>query len=140
MYPISWNHSWWYVHSWSHLVCHFPLRSILTGPPFQGPFPPFGGWLFLVILTDLFSQGLCSMMFIMSKTIIPRSFKFISFNLIGFLELWLFNYPLNFTLSFPTLSTMDWHDTKGSLSIRVSIRYIQYFSSIWWGNTKLLAF
>ena len=106
----------------------------------RGPFSPFKGCLLLVILTDLFSLRLCAMIFIMLRTILPRIFKFIYFHLIGFWELWLFNYPLAFTLSFPTINPMDWHDTKGIPSIRVSRTYDQYFSSIWWGNPMLLAF
>ena len=60
-----------------------------------------------IILIHHFSKGLCSMMLIMSRTIFPRIFKFISFRLIRFWELWLFNYPLDFTLYFPTLKLMD---------------------------------
>ena len=52
-------------------------------------------------------------MLIMSRTIFPRSFKFIYFCLIGFWELWLFNYPFSFTLYFPTPNLMDWDETMG---------------------------
>ena len=39
-----------------------------------------------------------------SRTILPRIFKSLYFCLIGFWESWLFNYPLTFILSFPTLN------------------------------------
>ena len=123
---LTWNASWWYDHCWNPLVCNFPLIILLTGSPFS----PSEGWWFLVILVDLFSYGLCSMMLIMSRTILSRIFKFISFRLIGFWELWLFNYPFSFILNFPTPNLMDWHETKWVPSIGVSRTYVQYFSSI----------
>ena len=63
--------------------------------------------MFLTIIMDIFSQVFCSIIFIMSRTIPPRIFKFISFHLIEFWELWLINYPLDFTLSFHTINLMD---------------------------------
>lgn len=140
MYLISWNASWWYVHCWIHLVCYFPIKSLITFPPFGWPFPPFEGCLFFVVLIDLFLQLFHDVMFIMSKNILLRSFKFTSFQLIGFLEVWPFDYLLVFTLYFPTINTMDWYDTKGDPSFDVSRNYVSIFISIWWVNPKLLAF
>ena len=80
------------------------------------------------------------MIIIISWTILPRIFKFISFHLIVFWELWLFNYLFSFTLDFPIPNLMDWHQTNGFPSISVSRTYVKYFSSIQWGNPKLLAF
>ena len=79
------------------------------------------------------------MIIIMSKPILPRSFKFISFHLIGFLDLWLYDYLLDFTLSFHTQKPIYWHETKGDLTFYVSITYVSIFSSILCGNPKLLA-
>ena len=78
------------------------------------------------------------MMFIMSRTILSRIFKFISIHLSGFWELWLFNYPFDLTIYFSTLNLMDWHGTKGDISFHVSITHVSIFISIWFGNTNLL--
>ena len=78
-------------------------------------------------------------MFTKSRTILPSNFKSISFYFIRFWEMWLFNYPLTFTLYFPTINLMSWHGTNGFLSFYVSRTFFSNFSSIWWGNPKLLA-
>ena len=103
-------------------------------------FPPLEGWLFLTILIVFFSWGSCLMMFIMSLPILLWSFKLIPYLLVGFWRLWLLNYPFSFSLTFPSLNPMDWHETKGVPSLGVLIIKIQYFNSIWWGNPKMLAF
>ena len=102
------------------------------------PFSPFEGWKLLIIIMRLFSWGLCPNMFIISITILPRIFKFIYFCLIGFWESWLFNYPLNLTIYFPTINPMDWHGTNGVPSFYVSLTYMSNFSSIHSVNPKLL--
>ena len=79
------------------LVC-----DCLPYSPFQWPFHPNLGLLFLTSLMTFFSQGECPKIFRRSRNILPRIFKSLSFGLIGFWRLWLFNYPLTFTLSFPT--------------------------------------
>ena len=84
----------------SYLV--HPLRIIL----------PFRGWLFLTTFIGLFPWVLCFIMLIMSFPILLWSFKLIPYLLVRFWRLWLFNYPLYFTLDFPTLNLMDWHDTN----------------------------
>ena len=71
--------------------------------PFQWPFHPNLGLWFLTSLMRFFSEGDCPKMFMRLRTILPRIFKSLSFRLIGFWRLWLFKYPLNFTLYFPTL-------------------------------------
>ena len=81
--------------------------------PFQWPFSPFEGFWFLTFLMSLLSHFFCSKMFVGSIIILPSIFKSISFCSIGFWESWLFNYPLTFILSFPTLKLMDWNGTKG---------------------------
>ena len=77
-------------------------------------------------------------MYFISRTILPIISKSLSFYLIGFWKLWLFNYPLNFTLILPTLNLMDWHGTKGIPSLDVLWAYVSNLNSIRWGNPKLL--
>ena len=77
---------------------------------------------------------------IMSFPILLWSFKVIPYLLVRFWRLWLFNYPLSFTLNFPILNPMYWHETKGFPSLGVIIIHVQYFISIQCGNPKLLAF
>ena len=112
---LTWNAFWWYDHYRNPLVCNLPLRTLLTGSPFSSfkwHFSPFKGWRFLVIIVELFSYVFCSMVLIMLRTILPSIFKFISSHSIGFWESWLFNYPLNFTLEFPTPNLIDWHEIR----------------------------
>ena len=92
-------------------VITYPSESFQVVYPCL-PFSPFEGLWFLTFLMILFSQVLCAKMFIRSRTIVHRIFKFISFRLIRFWEHWLFNYPLYLTLYFPTLKLMDLHGTK----------------------------
>ena len=73
-----------------------------------------------------------------SRTILLNISKFIYFCLIGFWKLWLFNYPLTFTLPFANLNLMDWHGTKLIPSFDVSWSYFSNLISICWGNTNLL--
>ena len=80
------------------------------------------------------------MMLIMSFPILLWSFKLIPHLLVGFWRLWLFNYPLYFTLAFHTLNPMNLHETKVVPSLGVLIIHVQYFSSIRWGNPNILAF
>ena len=116
-----------------HLVC-----DCLPYSPFQWPFHPNLGLWFLTSLMSFFSQGECPDMFMRSRSILPRIFKSLSFRLIGFWRLWLFKYPWNFTLSFPTLHSMDWHGTKGIPSLDFSWSYVSNINSICWGKPKLL--
>ena len=104
--------------------------------PFQWPFSPFEGFWFLTFIKRLFSKLNHPKMFI--RAILPRIFKSISFQLNGFWESWLFNYPLTFILYFPTLNLVYWHGTKGVLSFDVSWTHVSNFSSIRWGNPKSL--
>ena len=106
--------------------------------PFQWPFHPNLGFWFLTSVIKLFSQFFLPNMFIRSRIIISRIFKFISFHLIGFWESWLLNYPLNFILSFPNLNLRDWHRTKRIPSLDVSWVNLSNIISIRWGNPKLL--
>ena len=115
---------------WSY---HFPLGNLLASPPFKG-------WLFLIALITFFSWGLFFMMLIMSFPILLWSFKMIRHLLVGLWRLWLFNYPLSFTLAFPTFNSIDWHDTERVPSLSVLTINVQYFNSIWWRNPKILAF
>ena len=78
-------------------------------------------------------------MFRRSRSILPRIFKALCFHLIGFWRLWLFNYPLTFTLTFPILKSMYLHCNKGVPSLDVSWAYVSNLISICWGNRKLLA-
>jgi hypothetical protein len=84
--------------------------------PFQLPFHPNLGLWFLTSLMRLFLQIGCPKMFRRSRSTFPRIFKLLSFCLIGFWRWWLFNYPLNFTLTFPISNSMDLHGTKGVTS------------------------
>jgi hypothetical protein len=101
------------------LVC-----DCLPYSPFQWPFHPNLGFWVLTSLMILFSQGECPNMFMRSRTILPSISKSLSFHLIGFWRLWLFNHTLTFTLPFPTLNSMYWHGTKGNTSLDVSWGYV----------------
>ena len=90
------------------------------------------------LYNDIFSQVLCTNMFIRSRTIILRIFMSISFHLIGFWESWLFNDPLTLILYFTTLRLMDWHGKRGVLSLDISWTYVSNIRSICVGNPKLL--
>lgn len=120
----------WYGQYWTHLSYHVPLISLLNGvslsPLFTLPMTLFTlqGVVFFTFIMRLFSQVFCLNMFIRSRTIIPRIINFISFCLVGFWESWLFNYPLNFILYFPTQNLMDWHGTKFIPSFDVSWTYV----------------
>ena len=80
------------------------------------------------------------MIIIMAFPILVWSLEMIPYLLAGFWRLWLFNYPLFFTLTFPTLIPMYWHETKGVPSFDVLRIHVQNFISIWWGNPKILTF
>ena len=56
---------------------------------------------------------------IMLLLIFLSNFRLIPCLLVGFLRLWPFNFHLSFTLYFPTLNLMDWHETKEIPSIGV---------------------
>ena len=111
------------------LVCHCLPHS---------PFHPNLGLLFFTYLMRFFSQGRCPKMIMRSRSILQRIFKSLSFCLIGFWRLWFFNYPFTFTITFPTLNSMDWHGIKGFPSLDVSWAYVSNINSIRWGNRKLL--
>ena len=80
------------------------------------------------------------MISIMLFPILLWSFKLIPHLLVRFWRLWLFDYPLSFTLEFPTKNFLDWHEKRGVTSISVLRTYFQYFNSIQYGNPELLAF
>jgi hypothetical protein len=122
------------------LVLPLYVRKPPSWSTLQGSFHPIKCWLFLTTLIGLFSWGMCFMMLIMSFPILLWSFKLIPYVLVGFWRLWLFDYRLSLTLVFTTLNLIDWYKTRGIPFISVSRTYVQYFSSIWWGNPKLLAF
>ena len=105
--------------------------------PWKWPFHPNLGLLFFTSLVSLVSQNECPNMFRRSRRILPRIFKSLSLHLIGFGRLWLFNYPLTFTLMFPTLNSMDWHGTKGVPYKDVSWAYVSNLSLIRLENPKL---
>ena len=114
------------------------LQLICDCLPFKWPFHPNLGLSFLTPLMIFFSWGECHKMFIRSRIILQRIFKSLSFCLIGFWRPWLFNYPLTSTLNFPILFSMDWHGTKGVISLNVPWAYLSNCSSIRWDNPKLL--
>ena len=89
---------------------------------------------------SLFSWGIFLMILIMSFPILLWSLKLMPYLLVGFWRLWLFNYPLSFTLTFPTLNPMDWHDTKGVPSLGFLRIHVQNSISIGWGSPKILSF
>ena len=124
----------------SHLVLPLAFRKPPSWSTLQGSFHPIVGWFFLSTFIGLFSCGLCFIILIMSFPILLWSFKMIPYLLVGFWTLWLFDYPLYFTLVFTTINLMDWHEMKVIPSIGVLRTYVQDFSSIRWGNPKLLAF
>ena len=149
LYMILWS-IWWLNYPWlewfllvyellSHLVLPLSFEKPPSWSTLQGSFHPIGWWLF-IHMNCFFSWVLCYIMLIMSFPILLLSSMLILYLLVGFLRLWLFNYPLSFTLDFTTLNPMDWHYNMGVPSIVVSITYFQYFISIRWGSGKLLAF
>ena len=82
------------------------VYDYLPYSPFQWPFHPNLGLWFLTSLMRFFSQGEYPKMFMRLRSILPSIFKLLSFCLIGFWKLWLFNYPLTFTIHFPTLNSI----------------------------------
>ena len=124
----------------NHLIISLALWNPPSWSALQGSFHPIEGWFILTTLIGLFSWISCPVVFIMLVPIFLWSFKLISNVLFGFWRLWLFDYPFSFTLDFTTPNIMDYNETRVIPSISVSRTYVQYFSSILWGNPKLLAF
>ena len=92
-----------------HLVCYLPVKSLLTSPPFQGPFPPFGGWLFLVIWSDLFLNFLwCDVYYV--KTHPPNEFQVHIFPFDRVFGVVTFRLPLGFhpIFSYPKPHGLTW--------------------------------
>ena len=115
------------------LVCH-----CLPYSPFQWPCHPNLGLWFFISLMIFFSQGECPNMFRRSRSILPRIFKSLSFHLIGFWRLWLFNYPWTFTLTFPISNSMYWHVPRGfhlwmshELMFQTASQSIEAIQSYW---------
>ena len=69
----------------------------------------------------------------------PKYFQFHIFPFDWVLGVVTVQLPLYFHPIFSILNIMDLHGTKGVLSYNVSRTYVSNFSSIWWGNPKLLA-
>ena len=139
MCPIAWNASWWYVYFWIHLVCYLPLISLLTSLPFQGPFPPFEGWLFLVILRGLFFTRIVFYDVYYFKNHPPKEFQVHTFPFDWVFGVAALQLPLGFHPIFSYTKSHDWNEAKGYLSFYVSITYLSIFISIRCGNPKLLA-
>ena len=107
-----------YCLEWFLMVCSisnpfgltFHLRSLLTVSPFRRPFPPFGGWLIWSFYLIYF-YSYCVLWCLLCQK--PSSQGVSS----SYLSIWLGYYLLDFSLSFPTLNPMDWHETKGYLSL-----------------------
>ena len=110
---------WWYEHDWWHLISFLSLRGLPFKFPISYPcstltmtLSPYPRLWFLTPLMRFFSLCEYPKLFRMSISIFPRIPKLLSFSLIGFWGLWLFNYPWTSTLTFPILKLLDWHGTK----------------------------
>ena len=94
------------------LVTDSPPLSV-TNLIHQRILPPYRRLNFLATLICLLSWGFCFMILIMSFPILLWSFKPIPYLLVGFWMLWIFNYPLSFTLVFPTIPSFPpWIDMR----------------------------
>jgi hypothetical protein len=145
LHILSFNASLWYDNCWIHLVYHLPLRSLLTSSPSFTLFTlPMTLLTFqkLVIFDHynglIFTDIMCYDAYYVKSHPLD-DFQVHIFPFDWFWELWLFNYPLTFTLYFPIINLMNWNWTKEVLSFDVSRTYVSNFSSIWFGNPKLLA-
>ena len=122
------------------MILPLAFRKPPSWSTLQGAIHPIKGWLIFTTLIAFFSWVWCPMVFIMLVLTLLWSFKMISYVLVGLWRLWIFDYPISLHLYFHTPNLVHWCERKGVPSISVSITYVQYFSLIWGGNPKLLAF